>query len=190
MPVIAVKDIAEVLGREYTDAQIAVITRKIDSLRDELERTVLHATVERRERTDLVEASLFGRVHLLGPIIRVIQVHGIGDQTDSTFTRSSDPKMPDVIYPSGATVGKVYEVTYEAGYSEVDSAVYDLIWDAVTSQQVVGVAVASGAYSSINVEGASIGLGGRFTGNNANQKGTWSQNELSKVRHLKRMVVA
>lgn len=187
MPLIAVEAVAEELGKTFTDSQKAAIIRKVEALRDDLER-YLHATIERRERTDLVEVTGRGRVHLLGPIIAIQQVIKVGATVDSEYIRSTDPSLPDVVYPRGARMGDVYEVTYEAGYMG-DNAVYELIWNAILRQKIVGTAVASGAYSSLNVEGASVGFGGAFAGNQNDRRGAWSKSELDTVRHLRRMVV-
>lgn len=189
MSLIAVADIEEELGKTFTEGQKAAITRKVDALRDELE-NFLHATLERRERTDTVELTGTGRLHLLGPIIKIQQVIKIGATSDSSFVRSVDPVWPDVIVPQDGRPGDVYEVTYEAGYLNVAAAVYELIWNGIIREKIVGTAVASGAYSSLNVEGASVGFGGAYSGNQPDRKGSFSRAELDTVRHLRRMVVA
>lgn len=176
MSVVSVEEIAEELGKEFTDGQKAALQRKIDGYRDELER-YLHATIERRERTDVVETGSYGNLNLKGPVINVVQVHRIGSATDSTWRMGwPGTYSRDMIFPSGGM--GTYEVTYEAGYAEVDSAVWSLVRNAVLREKIVGVQVASGAYSSLNVEGASVGFGPSISKNNETQRGSFSAIDL------------
>jgi hypothetical protein len=128
------------------------------------------------------------RVNLIGPIRKIISVTD-DNMLPVAWSRAMEPWLRDSIWLR--TVGNdtaFVTVTYDAGSKTAVGAAYDLIRDVVTRNNLVSVAVASGAINTLTVEGTTIGYGAAVTRSDSEAHGPFTATELRSVARLRRRV--
>lgn len=188
MSLVTYQEVELALGRTFTTDQQTAVTNRLDELQSEIE-AYLGRLVERRQVTVSVQATPARTVNLLGPVITVLDVRQDSEPVGEQLTwRSSVRWAPDAIYINGGIVGAWYRVMYYGGDYIPNQEIKSLIRSVAVRDQVVGISIASGALSSLNVEGTSVGFGGAYAANGSDMIGSFTPAELGKIKRLRRIV--
>lgn len=190
MSIVLVDAVRIKMGKtSLTTLETAAITAKIDEVQSDLEKKLWHL-LERRQYTMSCQATWMGTINLIPPVIEInsLKIDDNNPMSEEITGYSFRADIPNALQIPNAEPGRFYKVVYYGGDLIPDASAVSLVADVVTRSEIVGVSIASGALSSLNVEGTSVGFGGAYAPNGGDMDGIFTRAEMSRVKHLRRVI--